>query len=75
MDEQVKKTQEWLNKTYKNVSGYQKVTENGQTGWPTIYALREGLQHEVGISPVASGFGEATENAVSKVLGKLKNGY
>lgn len=75
MDEQVKKTQEWLNKTYKNVSGYEKVKENGQTGWPTIYALREGLQHEVGINPVASGFGEATEKAVGKVLGKLKNGY
>lgn len=39
------------------------------------YALREGLQHEVGISPVASGFGEATEQGVSKVIGKLKDGY
>lgn len=49
--------------------------QNGQTGWPTIYTLREGLQHEVGISPVASGFGDATEQGVSKVIGKLKDGY
>lgn len=75
MDEQVLATQKWLNKTYKDVSGYEPVKENGQTGWPTIYALREGLQHEVGISPVASGFGEATEQGVSKVIGKLKDGY
>lgn len=75
MDQQVLDTQKWLNKTYSGVSGYQPVKENGLTGWPTIYALREGLQHEVGISPVASGFGSATEAGVSKVVGKLKVGY
>ncbi|KRN33526.1 glycoside hydrolase domain-containing protein [Weissella halotolerans] len=75
MDQQVLDTQKWLNKTYSGVAGYQPVKENGLTGWPTIYALREGLQHEVGISPVASGFGSATEAGVSKVVGKLKVGY
>lgn len=39
MDEQVLATQKWLNKTYKDVSGYESVKENGQTGWPTILCL------------------------------------
>lgn len=71
----VLETQQWLNKTYGTIAGFSKVTENGQTGWPTIYALREGLQHELGISPVASGYGPATESGVSGIISKLKPGY
>ncbi|ETO40572.1 hypothetical protein B808_521 [Fructilactobacillus florum 8D] len=70
MDQQVLKVQKWLNSEYGKVSGFTKIKENGQTGWNTIYGLREGLQHELGINPVASGFGAQTKNAVgSKVAG------
>lgn len=74
-DELVLETQKWLNKTYGDVEGYEEVKATGNTGWPTIYALREGLQHELGISPVSSGFGDATTAAVDKIVSKLKIGY
>lgn len=75
MDERILETQKWLNKTYGGVSGYTKAPENGNTGWPTIYALREGLQHELGISPVSSGFGDATYKAVKNAAPAWKEGY
>ncbi|MCZ2491909.1 glycoside hydrolase domain-containing protein [Dellaglioa carnosa] len=74
-DAKVLEVQKWLNATYSSVSGYDKVTENGNTGWGTIYSLREGLQHELGISPVADGFGEQTEAALKPIIGSLKVGY
>lgn len=42
-DEQVLRTQKWLNKTYGSVSTFDKCPEDGKTGWPTIYSLIEGL--------------------------------
>lgn len=74
-DDMVLAVQQWLNKTYSGVSGYEKAPENCKTGWPTIYSLREGLQHELGISPVASGFGPATEAALKKIIGEIKVDY
>ncbi|MHC9537802.1 hypothetical protein ACVQ8P_08415 [Dellaglioa sp. BT-FLS60] len=41
----------------------------------TIYSLREGLQHELGLSPVAEGFGEQTEAALKPIISSLKVGY
>lgn len=77
-DEMVLTTQKWLNKTYDNVSNFQRVSEDGQTGWPTIYALIQGLQHELGIA-LQDGypaFGDATSVAYdTQVVSKLKNGY
>lgn len=57
MDEMVLGTQKWLNKTYGNVSGFNKVPENGKTGWPTIYGLRRALQKEMGIQELSDNFG------------------
>lgn len=74
-DDMVLAVQQWLNKTYGGVSGYEKAPENGNTGWSTIYSLREGLQHELGISPVASGFGPATEAKLKPIVGKIQIGY
>ncbi len=37
-DEMVLETQQWLNNNYGNVPGFEKVKEDGKTGWPTIYA-------------------------------------
>ena len=74
-DEAVLAVQKWLNKTYSGVSGFTTAPENGQTGWPTIYSLRMGLQHEIGISAIGEGFGDATKTALASVVGSLKPGY
>ncbi|WEE35732.1 glycoside hydrolase domain-containing protein [Lactiplantibacillus paraplantarum] len=74
-DEQVLKVQKWLNSTYSDISGFDYVKENGQTGWNTIYGLREGLQHELKVSPVQQGFGELTRAACDGIVGKLKVDY
>lgn len=79
MDYQLLATQKWLNKTYGNVPNFNKVNENGKTGWPTIYALIKGLQYELGI-PLMSGseaaFGDKTSELFdSKITNKLTNGY
>jgi len=74
-DEMVLKVQKWLNKTYKNVSGYEMAPENGRTGWPTIYSLREALQYETGSPVIGQGFGETTEKAVANHVGKIRLNY
>lgn len=76
MDQMVLTTQQWLNATYGNVSGFTKVPEDGQTGWPTIYGLIEGLQHELGITSLVENFGNTTASLYDqKVTPNLKSGY
>ena len=53
-DERVLQVQQWLNKTYGNDSRYNKITEDGKTGWSTIYALRRALQIELGIQETSN---------------------
>ncbi|MCH4169867.1 MAG: DUF1906 domain-containing protein [Lactobacillus sp.] len=74
-DQAVLDVQKWLNATYQGVSGFEKAPENGHTGWATIYSLREGLQHELGITNIGQGFGDATKAAAANVVGTLKAGY
>ena len=38
-DQMVLKTQQWLNSTYGNKTGFGSVQETGNTGWDTINAL------------------------------------
>ncbi|MCI1820634.1 hypothetical protein AB6889_16985 [Carnobacterium maltaromaticum] len=61
VDQMVLSTQKWLNKTYKNVQGFGSVPENGKTGWPTIYGLIRGFQHECGITELSDNFGPTTQ--------------
>ncbi|MFJ1600891.1 glycoside hydrolase domain-containing protein [Streptomyces sp. NPDC088261] len=74
MDEKVLAAQKWVNATYGNVAGYARCSENGQTGWPTMYSLTMGLQHELGISPVAANFGDGTLSKVA-ALGAIGIGW
>lgn len=60
MDAMVLATQKWLNKTYGNDSGFNKVTEDGITGWGTIYGLRRALQIEEKITAKSNSFGPET---------------
>ncbi|GAA1569684.1 hypothetical protein GCM10009789_23930 [Kribbella sancticallisti] len=71
MDPQVLAAQHWLNQTYGGVNGWVPLEEDGQTGWPVMYGLRRGLQHELGISPVTSGFGPATTAAYKAQIGRI----
>ena len=60
IDEMVQQTQLWLNSTYKNKYGYEKIDTNGITGWSTIFALTRALQIELGISEPSDNFGPTT---------------
>lgn len=60
MDAMVLKTQQWLNSTYGNDSRFNRVTEDGITGWGTIYGLRRALQIEEGITSTSNSFGPST---------------
>lgn len=62
-DPYVLNVQKWLNSTYGNDSRFNTVTENGKTGWSTIYALTRALQIELGIQVTADNFGNGTINA------------
>ncbi|MGF7236620.1 MAG: glycoside hydrolase domain-containing protein [Frankia sp.] len=60
MDAAVLQAQQWVNATYKNVSGYNVCAEDGITGWATMYCLTRGLQHELGITALSDSFGPTT---------------
>ena len=70
-DKMVLATQQWLNETYKNKTGYVSIKENGETGWNTIYALRRALQIELGIISTSSNFGPST---TAKFKARFPNG-
>lgn len=79
-DPMVYLTQKWLNQQYGKVKGFGKVTENGKTGWDTVYGLLRALQYEMGITGLADSFGEATtakykENILSRQDGVTDNKY
>lgn len=61
-------TQTWLNETYRKVSGFNKVPEDGRTGWPTIYGLRRALQYEMGITALSDNFGDGTTAKFKSVV-------
>ncbi|MEU7588178.1 glycoside hydrolase domain-containing protein [Micromonospora sp. NPDC049230] len=69
-DPKVLQAQQWVNATYESVTGYEECPEDGRTGWSTMNALIEGLQHELGISPVVASFGPTTA-ARLKALGEI----
>lgn len=60
IDEMVLMVQKWLNTTYGDDSRFNKVVENGKTGWNTIYGLRRALQIEIGIQETSDSFGPST---------------
>lgn len=65
-DDKLYLTQRWLNKTYKNVAGYETIDEDGENRGDTVKALIQALQHELGINPVTKNFGPATSAAYQK---------
>lgn len=60
MDQKVLEAQQWVNATYGQLAGYVACSEDGNTGWPVMYSLTMGLQHELGITSLSANFGPTT---------------
>src|SRR5689334_14669499 len=73
VDEMVLQAQKWVNATYKSVAGYNAVTEDGKTGWNTMYSLTRALQHELGIAVLSNAFGPTTLSTLA-ARGDIKVG-
>lgn len=71
MDQMVKETQQWLNKTYGKHSGWIGLSEDGLTGWGTMGGLTRALQCELGISTLSSNFGPATTSSFQSKVGRI----
>ena len=59
-DAMVLATQKWLNEKYGNDSRFNKVAEDGITGWGIIYGLRRALQIEEKLPSLSNNFGQST---------------
>ncbi|MFI1420212.1 glycoside hydrolase domain-containing protein [Streptomyces sp. NPDC020731] len=72
-DEMVLRAQRFINTTYNNGAtlGIGKLEENGQTGWPVMYALTRALQYEMGITSLSNSFGPTTLGKLGELYGKL----
>lgn len=73
-DAMVYLTQRWLNQEYGDVPGFGYVTEDGRTGWDTVYGLTRALQVELGIADLADNFGPTTERLYSQNLLRRQDG-
>ncbi|WP_327418050.1 hypothetical protein [Streptomyces sp. NBC_01233] len=72
-DQMVLAAQKWVNATYKGVAGYNPVTEDGKTGWNTMYSLTRALQRELGIATLSNAFGPTTLSTLA-ARGPIKVG-
>ena len=54
--------------------GFGYVTEDGRTGWDTVYGLTRALQVELGITDLADNFGPTTERLYSQNLLRRQDG-
>ncbi|AWW39456.1 hypothetical protein ADL00_39240 [Streptomyces sp. AS58] len=72
-DEMVLRAQRFVNTTYNNGAtlGISKLAENGQTGWPVMYALTRALQYEMGITSLSDSFGPLTLAKIGELYGKI----
>lgn len=69
-DAMIKATQNWLNDTYGNNPGYNKIEVDGYLGWGTIYALTRALQIELGIQNTADSFGPTSQKLFQTISRK-----
>ncbi|MYZ10900.1 DUF1906 domain-containing protein [Streptomyces sp. SID2999] len=72
-DEMVLRAQRFINTTYNNGAtlGISKLDENGQTGWPVMYALTRALQYEMRITELSDSFGPTTLGKIGELYGKI----
>src|SRR4051794_1061699 len=65
VDEMVLKAQQFVNMYYAAQPDIPTVSEDGNTGWATMYALTRCLQYEIGITALSDTFGPATLSALT----------
>ncbi|WP_067494945.1 glycoside hydrolase domain-containing protein [Actinoplanes sp. TFC3] len=65
MSAEVLAVQRWVNATYRTVTGYVVITEDGIPGSQTVNALTRALQHELGLTALADNFGPGTLTALT----------
>ncbi|MBN9633119.1 MAG: DUF1906 domain-containing protein [Actinobacteria bacterium] len=75
MDLLVLQSQRWLNATYKGRAGYAVISEDGATGWQTMYALTRALQIELGIATPSDNFGPTTMSTLTSKFGTIGVGF
>jgi peptidoglycan hydrolase-like protein with peptidoglycan-binding domain len=75
MDLLVFQSQRWLNATYKGRAGYAVISEDGATGWQTMYALTRALQIELGIATPSDNFGPTTMSTLASKFGTIGAGF
>ncbi|MBD0844591.1 glycoside hydrolase domain-containing protein [Streptomyces sp. TRM68416] len=73
-DEMVLRAQRFINTTYPNMLGIDRLEENGQTSWTVMYALTRALQLELGISSLSNNFGPTTLNTLKSKYPVLNDG-
>ncbi|MEU5439004.1 glycoside hydrolase domain-containing protein [Streptomyces sp. NPDC020719] len=69
-DEMVLRAQKFVNSVYGQRIGMT-VTEDGRTGWNTMFALTRALQYELGITELSNSFGPTTLAKLGEKYGKL----
>ncbi|MEU9347240.1 glycoside hydrolase domain-containing protein [Streptomyces sp. NPDC048278] len=69
-DEMVLRAQRFVNQVYGSRIGMT-VTEDGNTGWNTMYALTRALQYELGITTLSNTFGPTTLSTLQSKYPKL----
>lgn len=72
-DAMVRDTQQWLNTTYGGHAQWRRVSEDGFTGWGTMFALIRGLQIELGITSLSDNFGSGTASAFTSQIGSVSS--
>ncbi|MEI5673426.1 MULTISPECIES: glycoside hydrolase domain-containing protein [unclassified Nocardioides] len=65
VDEMVLAAQQWVNATYRSVSGFVPCREDGKTAWSVMYSLTRALQHELGITTLSDNFGPTTMSRIT----------
>ncbi|MFJ4782815.1 glycoside hydrolase domain-containing protein [Streptomyces sp. NPDC088794] len=69
-DEMVLRAQKFVNQVYGSKIGMT-VTEDGRTGWNTMYALTRALQYELAITSLSNTFGPTTLSTLQSKYPKL----
>lgn len=71
MNDHVLESQAWLNANYGSRAGWVTLDEDGITGLQTIHGVQMALQAELGISPLAPGFGDAARSEFRAQIGRI----
>ncbi|MEV5983922.1 glycoside hydrolase domain-containing protein [Streptomyces sp. NPDC052051] len=73
-DLMVLKAQQFINAAYEGKLGIGHLSETGETGWTTMFALTRALQYELGITSLSDTFGPTTLSTLQSKYPALNDG-